>query len=156
MDEKRSSIKKKIKKTHFLLPFMCKCAAICAFDSDRVPDSSLYWRASRRGSVYPKARSRDGDKDYWLTRICYFFFSSIQIKTVSGTTYRAQSHVCHINLIDLLLSDHWLRVTSHSGTGDHLLFLLFSIRYHVPCTALACATLNVCWYCIVFANNIII
>lgn len=42
---------------------MCKCAAICAFDSDRAPDFSLYRKASHRGFILEWVRSRDGDEE---------------------------------------------------------------------------------------------
>lgn len=42
----------KKKKSNFILPFMCKCAAICAFDSHRAPDFSFHRGASHRGSHF--------------------------------------------------------------------------------------------------------
>lgn len=109
MDEKRSSIKKK---SNFILPFMCKCAAIYAFDSDRVPDSSLYWRVSPRGFILQWVRSWDGDKEAAQLLIENHFSKFLLFPSKQGTEQRREPRVMNYgfqtgNSFNLLLC-YWL------------------------------------------------
>lgn len=94
---------------------MCKCAAICAFDSDRAPDFSLS-KGESQGihfvvSEEPGWRWRGSTTIDWRL---FLKIPSLPSKQGSATTQRSQSHeLCwsaskrEINF-NLLLRNYWL------------------------------------------------
>lgn len=88
------------KKSNFILPFMCKCAAICAFDSDRAPDFSLYGGASHRGFVLEWVGSPGGDEEAAQLLIDNYFPQIPSLPLQQGPLQHREPKV--LNYVDLL------------------------------------------------------